>query len=57
MNAAVDAGIAMQTFILAAESYGLGCCPLSELRNHVDLLSDELALPRHVFPVAGLAVG
>ena len=27
MNAAVDAAIAMQTFIIAAESVGLGCCP------------------------------
>jgi len=57
MNAAVDAGICMQTFIIAAESYGLGCCPLSELRNQVQLLSDELELPQHVFPVAGLCVG
>jgi len=57
MNAAVDAGICMQTFIIAAESYGLGCCPLSELRNQIQLLSDELELPKHVFPVAGLCVG
>lgn len=57
MNAAVDAGICMQTFIIAAESYGLGCCPLSELRDQVQLLSDELELPQHVFPVAGLCVG
>ncbi len=32
-NAAVDAALAMQTFILAAESAGLGCCPISVLRN------------------------
>jgi len=57
MNAAVDAGICMQTFIVAAESYGLGCCPVSEIRNQVQLLSDELELPQHVFPVAGLCVG
>jgi len=57
MNAAVDAGICMQTFIIAAESCGLGCCPLSEVRNQVQLLSDELELPPHVFPVAGLCVG
>ncbi len=57
MNAAVDAGICMQTFIVAAESYGLGCCPVSEVRNQIDLLSDELELPQHVFPVAGLCVG
>jgi nitroreductase/FMN reductase [NAD(P)H] len=57
MNAAVDAGICMQTFIVAAESVGLGCCPVSEIRDHIEALSDELALPPRVFPVAGLAVG
>jgi len=57
MNAAVDVGIAMQTFIIAAESYGLGCCPVSEVRNQIQLLSEELELPQHVFPVAGLCVG
>jgi len=57
MNAAVDAGICMQTFIIAAESFGLGCCPVSEIRDHIQLLSDELELPQHVFPVAGLCVG
>lgn len=57
MNAAVDAGIALQAFITAAESVGLGCCPLSEVRNQVFELSRELQLPDHVFPVAGLAVG
>ena len=31
MNAAVDAALAMQTFILAAESEGLGCCPISHI--------------------------
>lgn len=57
MNAAVDAAICMQTFTIAAESLGLGCCPVSEIRDHIQLLSDELELPQHVFPVAGLCVG
>jgi nitroreductase/FMN reductase [NAD(P)H] len=57
MNAAVDAGICMQTFLIAAESFGLGGCPVSEIRDHIQLLSDELELPQHVFPVAGLCVG
>jgi nitroreductase/FMN reductase [NAD(P)H] len=57
MNAAVDAGIAMQTFIIAAESVGLGCCPVSQVRDHIDALSAELKLPQWVFPVAGLCVG
>ena len=57
MNAAVDAGIAMQTFIIAAESVGLGCCPVSQIRDHIDPLSAELGLPEWVFPLAGLCVG
>ena len=57
MNAAVDTGIVMQNFILAAESAGLGCCPISQVRDCITSLSDILKLPKWVFPVAGLAVG
>ena len=57
MNAAVDAGIAMQTFIIAAEAMGLGCCPVSQVRDSIEALSSELGLPEFVFPVAGLCVG
>lgn len=57
MNAAVDAALVMQTFILAAEVAGLGCCPISVVRNHIGTLTELLALPLHVFPVAGLCVG
>jgi nitroreductase/FMN reductase [NAD(P)H] len=57
MNAAVDAALVMQTFTLAAESVGLGCCPISEVRSYIDALSELLALPDHVFPIAALCVG
>ena len=57
MNAAVDAGIALETFIIAAESTGLGCCPVSEIRDQIWELSAELALPQWVFPIAGLCLG
>lgn len=57
MNAAVDAGIVMTTFIHAAEAAGLGCCPISSVRNHAQSVSDLLGLPDWVFPVAGLCVG
>ena len=57
MNAAVDAGLALQTFILAAEAAGLGCCAISEVRTHIDRLTELLALPQGVFPIAGLSVG
>ncbi len=56
-NAAVDAALAMQTFILAAESAGLGTCPISVLRNEAPLVGEVLGLPDKVFPVAGLCVG
>lgn len=57
MNAAVDAGLALGFFMSAAERTGLGCCPLSMVRNHVEALSELLGLPDGVFPVAGLTVG
>lgn len=57
MNAAVDAGIVMQGFVAAAESVGLGCCPISVVRDEVEQLSAILGLPPGVFPVAGLCAG
>jgi FMN reductase [NAD(P)H] len=57
MNAAVDAGIVMMNFIRAAEAAGLGACPISAVRNHSQAVSDLLALPDWVFPVAGLVAG
>ncbi len=56
-NAAVDAGIALSGFVMAAESIGLGCCPISAIRNCADDVSTLLDLPQFVFPVAGLALG
>ena len=56
-NAAVDAAIAIGVFVTAAESVGLGCCPVSALRNHCEGVSKILGLPDHVFPVAGMGVG
>jgi nitroreductase len=57
MNAAVDTGLVLQNFIVAAGAVGLGCCPISVVRNHVEALSTLLELPPGVFPVAGLCVG
>lgn len=56
-NAAVDAAIVMATFITAAEAAGLGCCPISAVRDDCDALDRLLGLPELVFPVAGLCVG
>ena len=56
-NATVDAALVMQTFILAAEQSGLGCCPISVIRNHLPKVRNILWLPDLVVPVAGLCVG
>jgi len=56
-NATVDATLVLQTFILAAEAVGLGCCPISVIRNHPEAVAETLGLPNKVFPVAGLCVG
>lgn len=56
-NAAVDAGIVLATFIQAATAIGLGCCPISAVRDHPGAVSDLLHLPKRVIPVAGLCVG
>ncbi len=56
-NAAIDAALVMQSFILATETAGLGCCPISVIRNHAVAVAEILELPDKVFPVAGLCVG
>ena len=56
-NAAVDAALALQTCILAAETAGLGTCPISVLRNRIAEVAGILELPEKVFPVAGLCLG
>jgi FMN reductase [NAD(P)H] len=57
LNASVDAALALQTFILAAEAVGLGCCPISVIRNRVRAVAKILGLPSGVFPVSGLCFG
>jgi nitroreductase len=56
-NAAVDGALTMQTAVLAAETLGLGTCPISVLRNHINAVAEILELPDKVFPVAGLCLG
>ena len=57
LNAAVDSALVLMNFIRAAEAVGLGCCPISVVRNHIDAIADIVELPDHVFPVAGMCVG
>lgn len=57
LNAAVDAALAMAATMAAADSSGLGSCPISYVRNHVEKIAPLLGLPQGVFPVAGLTLG
>ena len=57
MNAAVDAALAMQSFMTAAEAAGLGCCCISQVRKRLPEMVELLGLPDGVYPVAGLAAG
>lgn len=57
LNCAVDASLAMGFTIMAAEAAGLGTCPISYVRNHLEKIGPMLRLPKGVFPVAGLTLG
>lgn len=57
MNAAADAAIVMMNFIVAAEAEGLGCCPISAVRERTDEIAGLAGLPEGVIPFAGLCVG
>ncbi|WP_211352456.1 NADPH-dependent oxidoreductase [Nocardioides albertanoniae] len=53
----IDASLAAQNAIVAAESLGLGTVCVGGARNHPEEIAAELALPDGAFVVFGLAVG
>lgn len=55
--AAIDAALAAQNLVLAAESLGLGACYIGALRNDTQRVIDLLDLPRYTFPLFGVVVG
>src|SRR5262249_11903889 len=56
-NAVADSAIVLTTFMRAAAAVGLGCCPISAVRDRADVVSDLLELPPRGIPLAGLCVG
>lgn len=56
-NATVDAAIVLANFVRAAEAVGVGCCPISVIRDHAAMVSEMLALPDKVVPIAGMGLG
>jgi nitroreductase len=57
MVALVDAAIAAQNALVAAESLGLGTVYVGALRNRPREVAEELELPPNAFAAFGLAVG
>ena len=55
--AAIDAALAAQNAVVAAESLGLGAVYIGGIRNQPLAVAEELRLPRRVFPVFGLCIG
>ncbi|MDQ0273770.1 oxygen-insensitive NADPH nitroreductase [Cytobacillus purgationiresistens] len=53
----IDAALAAQNAVIAAESMGLGICYVGGIRNNLEGVSKVLNTPSHVIPLFGLAVG
>lgn len=57
MVSLIDAALASQNAVLAAESMGLGACYIGGLRNNLKEVSAILNTPNYVIPLFGIAVG
>lgn len=57
MVALVDAALAAQNCVVAAESLGLGTVYVGALRHHPEKVAAELNLPPNAFAAFGLSVG
>ena len=57
MVALIDAALAAQNAVIAAESMGLGICYIGGIRNHLEEICQLLKTPSRVLPLFGLAVG
>ena len=53
----MDLGMAIGTFLIAAEAHGLGACGIGALANHGDLVHRHLRLPEDELVVCGIALG
>ncbi|OPA78670.1 nitroreductase A [Paenibacillus selenitireducens] len=55
--AVIDAALAAQNAVLAAESLGLGAVIMGAVNKDIKRLDDMLGLPQYVIPLFGIAVG
>ncbi|WP_442598771.1 oxygen-insensitive NADPH nitroreductase [Neobacillus sp. D3-1R] len=57
MVALIDASLAAQNAVIAAESMGLGACYIGGLRNNLEAVCELLKVPQRVIPLFGVVVG
>ncbi|MGI5442964.1 NADPH-dependent oxidoreductase [Streptomyces shenzhenensis] len=57
LMASVDAALAAQNGLVAAEAIGLGGVYLGSLRNHAKELAELIGLPKYAYVVFGMAIG
>jgi nitroreductase len=55
--AVIDAALAAERLVCAAESIGLGICYIGALRNDAEFAKETLDLPEQTFGVFGLCIG
>jgi FMN reductase [NAD(P)H] len=55
--ASVDAALALQNALVAADSLGLVTVPVGSVRNDPAAMAEELGLPEGVYALAGLSLG
>ena len=55
--AVIDAALAAERMVCAAEALGFGICYIGGLRNQPQTIKDLLQLPERVAPVFGLCIG
>lgn len=53
----IDAALAAQNAVIAAESMGLGICFIGGLRNNLNEVVEVLNIPERVIPLFGLCIG
>ena len=57
MVAMIDAALAAQNLVVAAEALGLGTCYIGALRSKPEVISEELGLPPNAMGLFGMCVG
>lgn len=57
MVALIDAALAAQNAVIAAESMGLGICYIGGIRNNLEEVVKLLQTPERVIPLFGIAIG